>query len=78
MAADCDRYVVLKGGLALPIAPVLLALDLERRGFTLERDDQDIFISPYSKLTDDDRSNLKAWKQHVLALIDYVQPERVQ
>jgi hypothetical protein len=78
MPADSDRFVLLKGGLALPIAPVLLVLELERRGFKLERDDQDIFVSPFSKLTDDDRCNLKAWKQHVLALIDYVQPEAVQ
>lgn len=64
-------YVTLKGGRALPIAPVLLLLDLERRGFTLTLQGDDIRVRPFSKLTDADLTELKRWKPHVRALIDY-------
>ena len=76
MQTESD-YVLLKGGLALPVAPVLLALDLEARGFKLTRDGEDILIHPFSKLTEDDKRNLKAWKQHVLSLLDYQATEVV-
>jgi hypothetical protein len=68
-------YVLLRGGLAVPVAPVLLLLDLEMRGFSLSREGDDILVRPFSKLTEDDKRQLKAWKQHVLALISYVAPE---
>lgn len=76
--AASEQYVLLRGGFAVPIAPVLLVLDLERKGFRLERDGGDIIVSPFSKLSDEDRQQLKLWKCHVLALIDYEAPERVQ
>ncbi len=71
MPTACERYVCLAGGLALPLEPVLLLLDLERRDFRLSRDGEDILIRPFSKLTDDDKQHLKLWKGHVLALLDY-------
>jgi hypothetical protein len=61
---------MLRGGLTLPITPVLAVLDLESRGFRLSRDGDDIFISPFSRLTDDDQRDLKRWKLHVLAILD--------
>ena len=73
----CGRYVMLPGGLALPIEPILLALELERRGVKLWRDGDDIVIEPFSLLSDDDKTQLKFWKRHVLALLDY-RPESVQ
>ena len=36
MPAASDAYVLLKHGLALPLAPVLLVLDLESRGFNAQ------------------------------------------
>ena len=73
MLADSDsRYVLLKNGSVLAIEPLLLTLDLERRGFRLERDDDDIVVSPFSKLTDDDVKNLRAWKPDILRIIDLV------
>jgi len=68
------RYVWLKGGLVLPVEPVLLLLELEARGFQLSRDDDLIWVQPSSKLTDQDKAQLKLWKQHVLALLDYQAP----
>jgi hypothetical protein len=72
-----DRYVALKGGLVVPVAPVLLLLELEAKGFRLSRDGEDILVSPFSKLTEYDKRSLKLWKPHVLALLDY-EAEAVQ
>ena len=81
MSADCERYVLLRGGLALPVEPVFLLLELEARDFQLSRDGDDILVRPFSKLTDDDKRYLKLWKRHILALLDYnadSQHERTQ
>ena len=78
MSADCERFVLLRGGLALPVTPVLLALDLEARGFRLTRDGDDILVSPFSKLTEHDRQLLKVWKAYVLRLLDYIPTVIVQ
>ena len=63
-------YVVLPG-LTLPIAAVLLALELERRGCQLERDGDDIIIGPRALLSDDDRTAIRMWKPHLLAILAY-------
>jgi hypothetical protein len=72
MSADSERYVCLKDGPIVPVAPILLLLDLEAKGFRLERDGNDILIHPASKLSDEDREQLKLWKAHVLAMLDYI------
>jgi hypothetical protein len=69
-----DRYVVLKGGLAVPVEPLRLLLDLERRNFTLERDDEALVVEPGDLLTEDECRLIRRWKLHLLALIDYVPP----
>jgi hypothetical protein len=69
----CERYVCLRGGLTVPVEPVKLLLDLERRGFHLTRDGSDIVIQPFSLLTDEDRDALRRWKPHALALLAYVE-----
>ena len=70
-----DRYVVLKGGLALPVEPLLLALELEERAFTLRRESEDMLsVQPYQRLTADDCARIKRWKRQLLALVDYQPP----
>ncbi len=66
-----NRYVVLRGGLSLPVAPVLLLLALEGRGLTVTRDGDAIVVRPPGRLTAEDRAALTRWKPHVLAIIDY-------
>ena len=73
-----SEYIALRGGLIVPVAPYLLLLDLERRGFHLRRDGNDIVVLPVSRLTDEDRDGLRRWKPHVLALLAYEPPESVQ
>ncbi len=72
-----ERFVCLRGGLCVPVTPIELLLDLESRGLTLSRDGDDLLISPPGRLTDDDRTALRRWKPHLLALVDY-EPEAVQ
>ena len=49
--AVSDRYVLLKGGLALPVEPILLALQLEERGFSL-RNEGETLIVPTGRCAD--------------------------
>jgi hypothetical protein len=73
--SDTPRLVLLRGGLCVPFEPLSLLLTLEAAGFSLSRDGRDILVQPFSKLTDDDKRQLKLWKRHVLALLDYEAPE---
>jgi hypothetical protein len=73
-----DRYVSLRGGLVVPVTPVLLLLDLESRGFQISRDGDDMVINPFQRLTAEDIRSLKLWKRHVLALLDYEPTEGAQ
>jgi hypothetical protein len=74
-----DRYVLLKNGLALPLEPLLLALELEERGLRLSREGADtLVVQPHHHLTHEDRERIRRWKFHLLSIVDYQAPERVQ
>jgi hypothetical protein len=66
-------FVILRGGLSVPITPLLLLLDLEARGFRATRDGDDL-VQPGRDLTADDRTAIRRWKLHLLALLDYDPP----
>jgi hypothetical protein len=72
-----DRYVVLRGGLAVPVAPILLLCELEARGIAVWREDDDVLVQPWQRVTDEERVALKRWKSHVLSLLAY-EPSTVQ
>jgi hypothetical protein len=74
-----DRLVLLAGGLALPVEPILLALELEQRGLQLSREGADtLVVQPHQDLTTEDRERIRRWKHHLLALVDYRAPEVAQ
>ena len=76
---DSERYVQLHGGLTVPVEPLLLGLDLERRGFLVRLDDDGtIVVQPGSRLTDEDRRQIRGWKPDLRALLTYQAPETVQ
>lgn len=65
-------FVVLRGGLSLPLAAVRLALDLEARGLHMRREDGDVLIvGPRELLTAEDRAGLRQWKPQLLAIVTY-------
>ena len=75
MPIASDRYVLLRGGLAVPIEPMLLLLELEARGLEVSRAGDDLLVRPPGQLSEQDRAALRRWKAHVLALVDYAPPE---
>jgi hypothetical protein len=66
-----DRFVLLRGGVVVPVEPFLLLLDLEARGISVSKDSDSISIAPRALLADADRTALRRWKWHLLLLIDY-------
>ena len=79
-SSDChDRYVLLGNGFALPLEPLQLAWELHDRGLHLSREGSDtLVVQPHQSLTLEDRERIRRWKPHLLALLDYQAPERVQ
>lgn len=68
--SGCD-FVLLRGGLTLPIAVLRLAWALEARGLHLGVEGDMLTVGPRALLTDEDRASLRRWKPHLLALLDY-------
>jgi hypothetical protein len=74
-----DRFVILQGGLALPVEPIMLALELESRGFSMTREQDGVLnVQPYQRLTREDCTRIRRWKHHILSLLDYTPPVAVQ
>ena len=71
MPEDSERFITLRCGLIIPVEPLLLGLDLQTRGFVLQPEGDDLLVSPFSQLTDEDCRQLRRWKQHVLAILHY-------
>jgi len=66
------RFVTLKNGPTLPLLVVLLALDLERRGFRLSLDaDEQVVIAPLTALKDADQMAIHRWRLHLAAIVGY-------
>jgi cation transport ATPase len=57
--------------LILPVEPILLMLNLESRGISVEVDGDDLLVGPREWLTDDDRAALRRWKRDVRTIADY-------
>lgn len=68
--------ISLRGGLVVPAPALLLALDLERRGFRLSLDaaDQVVVIEPTEALTDLDRAGIARWRHHLGVIVAYEAP----
>ena len=75
MPAASETFVALKGGLTVPVAPLLLVFQLQERGFTLSQEGDVLVIRPRRLLTDADCQAITRWKHHILALLAYEPPE---
>jgi hypothetical protein len=74
MNAGSEPTVLLAGGLAVPTAALSLLLSLEARGFQLSRDGDDLMVTPGGRLSEQDRVQIRGWKRHLLALVQYQAP----
>jgi hypothetical protein len=65
-------FVVLKGGLTLPLEALRLAWALEDRGATFAVDGEDLVVDgPPGFLTDNDQLAIRRWKRHLMAIATY-------
>ena len=72
-------FVVLKGGLTLPLEALRLAWALEDRGATFAVDGEDLVVDgPTGFLTQDDRVAIRRWRVHLKAFAIYHPPEVVE
>ena len=68
-----ERFVTLRNGLTLPVPVLRLAWSLEDRGFHIRLDQAgELCIEPVDGVTDTDRTALARWRQHLVALVHYV------
>jgi len=68
-------YVTLRMGITCPVAPILLLLSLEERGFSFKQDGDALLVQPFQQLTAEDCQAITRWKPHLLALLAYAHPE---
>jgi len=65
-------FVTLRHGPTLPVEAIELALELERRGFTMSLDAYQQFqIEPAAALTETDRAAIRRWRLHLGAILGY-------
>jgi hypothetical protein len=71
-----QTYVTLKDGPTLPVAPIMLAIDLEARGIPLRTEADHQFMVPDDpRLTPTDRAAIGRWRHHLGAIVEYRAPE---
>jgi len=70
-ATEPLEFVVLRGGLTLPLPVIQLALELEAKGVRLAADGDELLAGPRRLLTADDHRAIRRWKLHLLALLAY-------
>jgi hypothetical protein len=69
-------FVVLKGGLTMPLEALRLAWALEDRGATFAVDGDDLVVEAAPEfLTEDDRVAITTWRVHLKAIATYQAPE---
>jgi hypothetical protein len=72
-------FVVLKGGLTVPLEALQLAWALEDRGATFTIDGIDLVVDgPRGLLTEADQVAIRRWKRHLMAIATYSPPEVVE
>ena len=65
-------FVVLKGGLTVPLEALQLAWALEDRGATFAVDGEDLIVEgPRGVLTMENRIAIRRWREHLKAIASY-------
>ena len=63
--------VVLSGGRAVSLAALRLLWSLEARGLVVEREGAQLAVGPREALKAEDRQQIRAHRDELLALVDY-------
>jgi hypothetical protein len=72
-------FVVLRGGVTVPLDALRLAWALEDRGATFAVEGDDLVIDgPLGFLTEDNRVAIRRWRLHLIAVATYHAPEVVE
>jgi hypothetical protein len=80
-ASECiaTAFVVLKGGLTVPLEALQLAWALEDRGATFTVDGEALVVDgPPGFLTDEDRAAIRRWRAHLMVIASYRASELVE
>lgn len=72
LLAPSRAFVTLRQGPTVPVEAIELAIELERRGFTMSVDPcQQVQIEPAAALTETDVAAIRRWRLHLGAIIGY-------
>ena len=72
-------FVVLKGGLTVPLEALQVAWSLEDRGATFDVEGSELVVDgPRSLLTDQDRTAIRRWREHLKAIASDQAPEVIE
>jgi hypothetical protein len=66
-----DARIMLRCGVTARLAPYLLLTRLESEGFAFKLGDDDVLVSPFSRLRPDDRAALLGYKDDVIRILRY-------
>lgn len=66
---SASDFVMLRGGVTVPVVAIQLALDLEAHGLHMGVDGDMLMIGPRALLTDADRALIRRWKPQLLAIV---------
>jgi hypothetical protein len=75
---NASNFVTLRSGLVLPLPAIQLALDLENRGLALRVEADELVVGPRERITDEDRAEIRRWRNHLIAIVIETDQERVQ
>jgi hypothetical protein len=76
--ASSEAVVVLKGGFVASLRALRLGWALEARGFTLSSEGTRLCVRPADQLTHEDILAIRATRDELLAIVQYLPPEEVE
>ena len=68
-------HATLVNGPTLPREAIALAVELEARGFDLKVHGDRLLVGPVDQLGPEDVAAIKRWRNHLIALVEYVDAE---
>jgi hypothetical protein len=71
-SSKTTAFEVLRDGLVVPVPVLRLLWELENAGYRLRiTEDGSLQLAPFSKLSSAQLGELRRWKRHLIALVQY-------